>query len=149
MPEPFRQWWFAGNHSDIGGSYPEDESRLSDIALEWMADEAASLPHSLTIDWSKLHLFPLADGVQHCEVEGLLDAYPWWVPRRLRRGWKASPRMVPAGAPYHPSVLDRLALPGVLKSGAYGPYRPEGLRTDPALSQYYRSLPGIPTVKPD
>src|SRR3546814_18067211 len=34
-----RQWWFAGNHSDVGGSYPESESRLSDIALRWMADE--------------------------------------------------------------------------------------------------------------
>ena len=29
--EPFEQVWFAGNHSDIGGSYPENESRLSDI----------------------------------------------------------------------------------------------------------------------
>jgi hypothetical protein len=26
--------------SDIGGSYPENESRLSDIALGWMAGEA-------------------------------------------------------------------------------------------------------------
>ena len=32
----FRQVWFAGNHSDIGGSYPENESRLSDITLDWM-----------------------------------------------------------------------------------------------------------------
>jgi hypothetical protein len=30
------QMWFAGNHSDIGGSYPEAESRLSDNALAWM-----------------------------------------------------------------------------------------------------------------
>jgi uncharacterized protein (DUF2235 family) len=34
----FDQVWFAGNHSDIGGSYPENESRLSDISLHWMAD---------------------------------------------------------------------------------------------------------------
>ena len=27
-PRWFEQLWFAGNHSDIGGSYPEDELRL-------------------------------------------------------------------------------------------------------------------------
>ena len=37
-PEPFQQIWFAGNHSDIGGSYPNNESRLSDITLKWIAD---------------------------------------------------------------------------------------------------------------
>jgi hypothetical protein len=37
-PEQFDQIWFAGNHADIGGSYPENESRLSDIALDWMVD---------------------------------------------------------------------------------------------------------------
>src|SRR5262249_17837969 len=35
-----KQVWFAGCHSDVGGSYPERESGLSQIALEWMADEA-------------------------------------------------------------------------------------------------------------
>jgi uncharacterized protein (DUF2235 family) len=35
-PEVFQQIWFAGNHADIGGSYPETESRLSDIGLQWM-----------------------------------------------------------------------------------------------------------------
>ena len=27
----FEQVWFAGNHTDIGGGYPENEARLSDI----------------------------------------------------------------------------------------------------------------------
>ena len=45
----FRQWWFAGNHSDIGGSYPETESRLSDIALEWMIEEATAIPNGLKV----------------------------------------------------------------------------------------------------
>src|SRR3954453_19280166 len=35
-PLPFKQVWFEGNHADIGGSYPENESRLSDIALDWI-----------------------------------------------------------------------------------------------------------------
>src|SRR5207249_8655626 len=46
----FEQVWFAGNHSDIGGSYPENESRLSDIALDWMAKCAAAVPDALRLD---------------------------------------------------------------------------------------------------
>lgn len=34
------QIWFAGVHSDIGGSYPQKESVLSNIALKWLLDEA-------------------------------------------------------------------------------------------------------------
>src|SRR5215469_15207254 len=32
--------WFAGVHSDVGGSYPESESQLSKIALRWILCEA-------------------------------------------------------------------------------------------------------------
>jgi uncharacterized protein (DUF2235 family) len=32
--------WFAGVHSDVGGSYPEAESQLSQLALRWMLCEA-------------------------------------------------------------------------------------------------------------
>lgn len=30
------QAWFSGAHADVGGGYPESESRLSDVALRWM-----------------------------------------------------------------------------------------------------------------
>jgi hypothetical protein len=36
----FQQYWFAGDYSDVGGSYPENESRLSDLSLGWMTTEA-------------------------------------------------------------------------------------------------------------
>lgn len=36
-----KQVWFAGVHSDVGGSYPEAQSGLSKITLEWMLCEAA------------------------------------------------------------------------------------------------------------
>ena len=36
-----KQVWFAGVHSDVGGGYPEKESGLAKIALEWMLVEAA------------------------------------------------------------------------------------------------------------
>lgn len=47
--EHFKQWWFAGNHSDVGGSYAEAESRLSDIALVWMIEEATAIPNGLKV----------------------------------------------------------------------------------------------------
>jgi uncharacterized protein (DUF2235 family) len=51
-PDSYADWldqiWFAGVHSDIGGSYSENESRLSDIALEWMIHAAGNLPDANT-----------------------------------------------------------------------------------------------------
>lgn len=39
-PVDLKQVWFAGVHSDVGGGYPEAQSGLSKLALEWMIDEA-------------------------------------------------------------------------------------------------------------
>jgi uncharacterized protein (DUF2235 family) len=39
-PKDLKQVWFPGVHSDVGGGYPEAESGLAKIALEWMLDEA-------------------------------------------------------------------------------------------------------------
>jgi uncharacterized protein (DUF2235 family) len=38
--QDIKEVWFAGVHSDVGGSYPESESQLSKIALRWMVCEA-------------------------------------------------------------------------------------------------------------
>jgi len=38
--QDIKEIWFAGVHSDVGGSYPESESQLSKIALQWMVCEA-------------------------------------------------------------------------------------------------------------
>lgn len=38
-----KEVWFAGVHSDVGGGYPECESGLAKIALEWMVHEACAL----------------------------------------------------------------------------------------------------------
>jgi hypothetical protein len=35
-----KQVWFPGTHSDVGGGYPELESGLSKITLQWMLREA-------------------------------------------------------------------------------------------------------------
>ncbi|HEY6349060.1 MAG TPA: DUF2235 domain-containing protein [Candidatus Angelobacter sp.] len=44
--QDIQEVWFAGVHSDVGGSYPEPQSQLSKISLRWMLDEAenAKLP---------------------------------------------------------------------------------------------------------
>lgn len=36
------QAWFCGVHSDVGGSYPQLQSGLSNVTLEWMMKEAES-----------------------------------------------------------------------------------------------------------
>jgi uncharacterized protein (DUF2235 family) len=39
-PQDVKQVWFPGVHCDVGGGYPEAQSGLSKIALEWMLQEA-------------------------------------------------------------------------------------------------------------
>lgn len=120
-----KQIWFAGNHSDIGGSYPEEESRLSDIPLSWMIDEAMAIPHPIIIDKSKLLLYPRADGMQHCEVEATKeDLYPRWWPDRWRWSWKTDIRSSASGAIHHPTVAERYMLPKVQQMAMFAPYRP-------------------------
>jgi uncharacterized protein (DUF2235 family) len=47
------QVFFPGAHADVGGGYPPAVSGLADIALRWMADEAAheGLRIDATVDW--------------------------------------------------------------------------------------------------
>jgi len=40
--QDLKQVWFAGVHSDVGGSYAESESGLSKLTLEWMLTEASA-----------------------------------------------------------------------------------------------------------
>lgn len=122
----FEQLWFSGNHSDIGGSYPENESRLSDITLRWMVDQAQSLPDALKVDASVLQLRPSADGMQHDECRTGVFRYA-----------KKKNRALPIDATLHPSVYERLNLVSVLQYDVVAPYRPEGLREHNKCKQYY------------
>lgn len=132
-PEWFQQIWFSGCHSDIGGGYAETEARLSDITLDWMVTEITALRDPVLLDRSKLQLFPSAAGIQHCEVASLLDRYPSWWPKALRFGWETLTRREASGAPWHPSVEDRLALANVAQPSGRAPYRPEALAGDPRV----------------
>lgn len=131
----FEQWWFAGNHSDIGGSYLEEESRLSDISLEWMVEQMTELPHPVQFDLSKLHMFPDALGPQHCEYFAAKDAHPWLA--KLHLVWSVSPRPIPDDARLHPTVYDRFKADAVQQCDRMAPYRPEALHDHINCKQFY------------
>ena len=142
--ERFVQIWFAGNHSDIGGSYAENESRLSDIALSWMVEQATSVSHPIVVDRSLLNLYPLSSGPQHDERRSLIDRQPGWLIKLASRfippsklGWAEGFRQVPPDAPLHPSVLERFTQKGVLIYGDTVPYRPNNLRQHRDTKHFY------------
>ncbi len=133
----FRQYWFAGNHSDIGGSYPENESRLSDIALKWMADEAARVRNGLKIDRSVLRLYPAADGMQHDERRSGFSL----LTRIIGFTWREERRKIKKpDTTLHESVYDRFKLGPVMHYDREAPYLPETLRHHAKLSEYYRDI---------
>jgi len=126
--------WFSGNHSDVGGGYPESESQAAKFALAWMAREAEA--HGLRIDQAMFdHLAlgkDIADGQRdyvapdahapiHNSMKGfwkLLELVPknkkWrrWPEKTDRWGYYlplSEPRKIAEGAFLHESVVDRLS----------------------------------------
>lgn len=138
LEDRFKQRWFAGNHSDIGGSYPEEESRLSDISLSWMLNEVLALPHPLLVDHSKLHLYPDPAGIQHSEV--FAQQQGSWLTRLV--AWPSAPRTIDAEADLDPSVYERFKTKCILNCDIKVPYRPEALRWHKNLQQYYENAAG-------
>lgn len=130
----FVQMWFAGNHSDIGGSYPEDESRLSDNALLWMLDELRTCVPEICVQEDKLRIWNSPAGIQHCEVQtskertGLLKIFP---------PWPSSDRSIDPKAKLHASVLERFALEEVPHCRNWAPYRPKALRQHKEVAHHY------------
>ena len=129
--QDIKQVWFAGVHSDIGGSYSEVQSGLSKLTLEWMLREA--LLAGLAVDPARaavvLGRMPLPDGERPyvepdpaaCIHNSLTGA--WWpvevVPHRYYdKQAKEIKWRIPLGAPrfipvdrstvMHESVQQRL-----------------------------------------
>lgn len=141
-PDSYPDWldqiWFAGVHSDIGGSYAENESRLSDITLKWMVHAAENLPDADTangsgikVDRAYLQLRPDPRGPQHDARE---PGYLWG-----RFKWTKALRSIEPEAILHPSVYERFSADKVQHYYEMKPYRPENLATHNGLSQYYLS----------
>jgi Uncharacterized alpha/beta hydrolase domain (DUF2235) len=125
----FTQYWFAGNHSDIGGSYAENESRLSDLSLKWMANQAKKA--GLLVNPSYLTLFGRTSGPQHDECRVGIS---FW---GMHFKWRKHIRNMVANATVHPSVFDRFNGPPVLIYDQEKRYRPDLLRQHTIYKQAY------------
>ncbi|ULA63232.1 MAG: conserved membrane protein of unknown function [Nitrospira sp.] len=89
-----QQLWFAGAHSDIGGSY--DEDGLSNCSLKWMVEEAVA--KGLQCDSSMAAgIRPDPLGLAHDQV----FLQPLWTLTGLRT------RLIPSGAIKHKSFILR------------------------------------------
>jgi uncharacterized protein (DUF2235 family) len=133
-----RQLWFAGNHSDIGGSYPENESRLSDIALKWMACQAKKA--GLLVNNDLLATYGRHNGQQHDECRVGVRLLFW------RLNWKEKSRKVVPKATYHPSVMKRFKEARVLIYDLERPYRPGLLAEHVDFKEVYAAETSRPTA---
>jgi uncharacterized protein (DUF2235 family) len=112
--------WFPGVHCDVGGQYPDH--RLADVALAWMAGEAAQA--GLVLDARRYEkVLGVAPGVSlptsHA-VDGQMHPHPWpWA--LAGPGWR--PREPAPGDGFHESVRQRVE--GTARSAT--PYRPRGV----------------------
>jgi hypothetical protein len=150
--QDIKQVWFSGVHSDVGGSYPEKESGLSKLALEWMLCEACKA--GLKIDLCRAQLIlgrtPVPNGQpkyvspdptaeEHVSLRGA-----WWALEFLPHEYFDKPdgrpklripigayRTIPNNSLLHESVVKRLR---AVKS-----YRPRNLPL-----QHYQVEPWIP-----
>lgn len=129
-PKWLKQVWFPGCHSDIGGSYPESESRLRDIALDWMVDALKERVPSIQINENHLNRAPDPCGLQHRE-DAMLAIEPFQI------AWKKGIREVGDDFPLHPSVKGRMQATAVAQSGEVKPYRPKQLSNRQVLKGFY------------
>jgi uncharacterized protein (DUF2235 family) len=119
-----KQRWFPGVHSDIGGGYAE--RGLSDLALEWMVDEATSIPDPIEVDRTMLALAPDVTAVQHDERTG------WG------RMWIEGTRKIPKDAALHQDhVKNRFLRSAVPTLSGDMPYRPPSLQKHKECCQFY------------
>ena len=119
--------WFAGVHSDVGGSYAESESQLSKLALRWMLCEA-ELAGMLVDPKAKADILgakapyvapdPLTPNQHESLSRGwwIAELWPKMVQQRTAEGsWRKSVRVnlgrrrwIGAGCVVHESVEQRI-----------------------------------------
>jgi uncharacterized protein (DUF2235 family) len=72
-PKDLKQVWFPGVHCDVGGGYPESESGLSKIALEWMLREA--ITHGLLVDEDRVAAVLGRAGMEYVAPDALAQMH--------------------------------------------------------------------------
>jgi hypothetical protein len=122
-----------------------------------MVEQATVIPNALKVGpvWvngtkmpgtgdagDSLHIFPAADGVQHCEIAGMRDTLDRRTPRFLRRftgfmNYEEKVRKIDHDAPVHPTVRQRFALLEVVQCAGWGRYHPRALESHDDFKSYY------------
>jgi uncharacterized protein (DUF2235 family) len=144
--QDIRQVWFSGVHSDVGGSYREEQSGLSKIALEWMLIEAEKA--GLLVDCQKVQIvLGRQNSSSHDPKNAMQYAVPdanatlhkslrsvWWIPEclptlgnpRAKGSGLYLPlgryRVIPPGSYIHESVLQGKWKPNTLPEHSIEPW---------------------------
>lgn len=158
--QDIKEVWFAGVHSDIGGGYPECESGLAKVTLQWMINEAKGNTQNLTVNKYPLKIEakeydryvmgkgsdakyiapnPLAE--QH---ESLQGAWRWvqniprsvWSVKEEREVLRTAPdyREIAPDSTLHSSVLERI------EETNYKPAALQGMKSE-QLQQVFKIEP--------
>jgi uncharacterized protein (DUF2235 family) len=122
-PKDLKQVWFPGVHCDVGGGYPEAESGLSKISLQWMfkeADLAGLITDSTRVDLvlgrsGGGYASPKADAKMHESLTGWWRAaelvpkrhYNWELKKDEKRANLFRRRTIPDGSLIHQSAYDQ------------------------------------------
>lgn len=130
----YKQVWFRGSHSDVGGGY-KDDSGLANITLGWMAHEA--LGKALVVDTEALTSKYQGDALATLHSE--ITSMPMWVLTGMFG------RELPAEFVIHDSVMERtragdpppLTLPTIYSCE-------ETQKSIPSTNNYLNSAPGQP-----
>jgi len=127
------QAWFAGVHSDVGGSYLQSESGPAMDAFRWILEEAAAdgleintgkrdaifgIPSRKYASIAAMNVPAPAMDCLHDSLHGawwLLEAFPHkYFDENGKLQWRYTPwphsREIPDGALLHPSLRNRLAV---------------------------------------
>jgi uncharacterized protein (DUF2235 family) len=122
-PRDVKQVWFPGVHCDVGGGYPEPESGLAKIALEWMLAEAVQ--SCLLVDPDKRREILGETDPKYVRPNPTADSHEsltwkWYaaelIPKRhydyktKKQGWRMNlfrRRKMPDGAWVHESAFQR------------------------------------------
>jgi hypothetical protein len=85
--------WFPGVHCDVGGGYPEAESGLAKLSLEWMIQEAATAGMAFDQDRVDLMLGRNGQGFVAPDPRAVMHnslTLPWWPAEFLpKRHWNS------------------------------------------------------------
>ena len=131
ISQDLAQVWFPGAHSDVGGSYPQDEAAPANVTLRWMIDELKMQGAELCEErvamvlgtpsgvYSADHIYTPPPEPDHCLHDQLKNV--WWILQGFPQQyydkedavvqWRVpygTPRSIPSKSIIHWSAVDRL-----------------------------------------